>query len=283
MTVKLQNFPYTCITIKLQQSFKQFHADSLDHADEEIISKEEFENFDNVRVAFTALETKMTKLLRKADHLIMRRACITQTKGPCGAHLPEEIIAQMMNTHNVDSMLDVLACSHYWSWIDVRLLETMVVASGSSLALLILNNYKSVTFAKRLIDVLPDLPNKELKGQYYTKVASKINVNPDEMTVGDLVKFQHQLEVVIMDIHKGTCVMSHLDDGCLEVHWYMPMKLADKAFHSAVFNRYRFHDLRLQYLKIGSHPIILDSLNNDTSNEPAPQTNAGIVFSPVCI
>jgi len=213
----------------------------------------------------------------------MRRACITQTKGPRGAHLPEEIITQMMTTQNVDSMLDVLACSPYWSWIDVRLLETMVRASESSLALLILNNYKTATFAKRLIDVLPELPNKEVKGQYYTKVASKINVNPEEMTVGDLVKFQHQLEVVIMDIHKGTCIIKYLDDGCLEAHWYMPVQLADKAFHSAVFNCYRFHDLHLQYLKIGSHPIILDPLNNDTSNEPVPQTNAGIVFSPVCI
>ena len=244
-----------------------------------MISKEEFEKFDSVRAAFTALETKMTKLLRKADHLIMRRACITQTKAPGGAHLPDELVAQMMMTQNIDMTLDVLAVSPYWSWIDIRLLETMVVASGSSVALLILNNYKSVTFAKKLVDVLPDLPNKEVKEQYYSRVASKLNVNPEEMTVGDLVKFQHQLEDVIMDIHKGTCALKHLDKGCIEILWYIPTKCVDKAFHSAVVNRYRFHDLRLQYLQIGSRPIIMDPLNtkDSTSDEPPLATNAGIL------
>jgi len=53
-----------------------------DITDEKIISKEEFKKFSDVGSAFTALQANMTNLLRKADHLIIRRACIAQTKAP---------------------------------------------------------------------------------------------------------------------------------------------------------------------------------------------------------
>jgi len=242
-----------------------------------IISKEEFRKFADVRAAFTALETKMTNLLRKADHLIMRRACITQGKAPGGAQLPEELVTQMMMAQNIDSMLDVLARSSYWSWIDVRLLETIVLASASSLALELLNNYRSVIFSRRLVDILPHFPGKEMKKKQYTKLMSKVKKDPREMTVADLLAFQKQLEVDILDISNGTSILESLTKGCIEVHWCIPTECVEKAFHSATLNCYKFHALQLQYLQIGSYHVIHDPLSTqDTVSQiPTPSDTSG--------
>lgn len=131
--------------------------------EKDVISKEDFEKFSDVGTAFTALQTKMTLLLRKADHSIIRRVCIAQAKAPGGVHLSEELKARLTMTQNVDSLLDTLTSSDYWSWIDVRLLETIVMASESSQAIDLLTNYKSAIFSKKLIDILPYFPGKQLK------------------------------------------------------------------------------------------------------------------------
>jgi len=242
----------------------------------EIISKEEFEKFDNVGAAFTALQRNMTKLLRKTDHLIIRRACIAQIKAPGGADLPEELITRLETTQNVDMILDVLTPSDYWSWIDVRLLETIVTASGSLQAMESLKNYKAVIFSKKLVDILPHFPGKELKRKQYTKVVSKLNKDPKEMTVTDLLKVQTKLEVEILNIANGASLLERLAKGCIEVHWYIPTQLVDKAFQSATLKCHKFIDMHLQYLLIGSYQIICDpfSIENPILQLPSPPVDA---------
>ena len=253
-----------------------FDADIADaDLEKEIIPKWEFEKFSDVGAAFTALETNMTNLLRKADHFIMRRACITQSKAPGGAHLPDKLVEQMMTTQNIDELLDVLACSAYWSWIDVRLLETIVIASKSNFTLTLLTNYKNVIFSRKLIDVLPHFPTKEMKKKHYSKVVSKIYKDPKEVTVADLLKFQKRLEVDILDIAKGTSILEYLTKGCIEVHLCVPTECVEKAFQSATLNCYKFHDLQLQYLQIGSHHVIHDPLSTQEPVIPTPPDTAG--------
>ena len=248
------------------------------HLSKEIITKEEFKKFGNVGEAFTALQANMTKLVRKADHLIIRRACILQTKTPGGAHLPGELKTQLSTTQNVDMILDVLALSDYWSWIDVRLLETIVTASESVRAKESLENYKSVIFSKKLVDVLPHFPGKELKKKQYTRVVSKLNKDPKELTVADLLKLQAKLEVEIMDIANGASLLEQLAKGCIEVHWYIPTELVDKAFQSAALKCHKFHDMHLQYLLIGSYQVICDPLSMEDPVPPPPANASKLQF-----
>jgi len=241
----------------------------------EVISEEEFEKFDNLSSAFTALQRSMTKLLRKTDHLIIRRACIAQTKTPGGTHLSEEIKTRLEMTQNVDMILDVLTRSDYWSWIDVRLLETMVTASGSLQAFESLKNYKAVIFSKKLVDILPHFPGKELNRKQYTKVVSKLNKDPKEMTVADLLKLQTKLEVEILNIASGASLLERLAKGCIEVHWYIPTELADEAFQSAALKYHKFSDMHLQYLLIGNYQMIHDPLDDILVLQlPPPPTHA---------
>ena len=241
-----------------------------------VISKEEFDGYHDVGKAFVALQTNMRRLLEKSNYGDLRRACITQMHNPGGAELSETMVGQISARKSIDELFDLLVCSPYWSWIDIRILEVMVVASNSSQAVQLLKNYKDVVFSKKLIDLLPNAPSKKVKEEYYSKVVTKVNQDHNEMTVADLLKFQSQLEAVIMDIKKGICILEHLEKGCIEIQWYIPTSCVDGAYQSARVKCDQFNDLHLQYLKIGCYPVIHDPLvSPDLVSAPSPPVNVG--------
>ena len=221
--------------------------------------------------------------MRKADFHIIRRSCIEQINTPNGAQLLPEDVSAIKTSRNIDELLDVLAISAYWSWIDVRLLEAMVAASDNMNAINLIEKYKDTIFQKKLKEILPDAPGKEIKEAYYTKIVSKLDKDPNDITVADLLKFQSQLETVIMDIKKGVCVLEHLERGCIEVHWYIPTSCVGRAYQSARVRCYQFKDLHLQYLKIGHNPVIHDSLTSfDLVSAPSPPVNIGKLYNVIC-
>ena len=199
-------------------------------------------------------------LLKTATFPAVRRACIAQMHNPGGADLSQSLVQQISKTQNIDDLLDLLVCIPYWSWIDIRMLEMMVIASKNPQAHELLNNYKAAIFSKKLIDVLPNVFSKEIDEERYTKLITKLQKDPKEMTVSDLLEFQSKLETDIMNIKKGMCIIEYLEKGCVEVHWYIPTSCVDGAYQTARVKRCQFNDLHLQYLKIGDYPVIHDPL-----------------------
>lgn len=242
-----------------------------------VISKEEFQSFeDHVGKAFIAMQTKMRALLQSANYGDLRRACLAQIHSPGGVKLPDNVVEKVSSTQNIDDLFDVLVKTSYWCWIDIRILEMMVVASGNAQAHELLSNYKAVIFSKRLVDMLPNIPSKTEKEEYYTIIVTKVEKDIDEMTVADLLKFQSQLEKVIMGIKEGVCVLDHLEKGCIEVHWYIPNSCIDRAYQNAKAKSSQFSDLHLQYIRIGDYPVISGSLEQTNgSSVSSPSVNAG--------
>ena len=202
-------------------------------------------------------------------------------RNPGGAELSQKLIEDISRTQNIDDLFDLLVCIPYWSWIDIRVLDVMVVASENPLAVETLNNYKAAVFTKKLIDLLPNAPSKEVKEAYYAKVVTKVNKDPRTMTVADLLEFQYQLEVVIMDIKNGVCILEHLEKGCIEIHWYIPTSCMDGAYQTARVRCHLFKTLHLQYLKIGHYPVIHDPLaiaSSDVVSAPSPPVNVGKLY-----
>ena len=241
-----------------------------------MISKEEFEKYNHVGRAFIVLQTKIRALLKNANFGDLRRACIAQMHNPDGAKLTQELVKQILMTQNVNDLFDLLVCSPYWSWIDIRILDMMVAASEVSQAVETLDNYKAAIFSKKLIDVLPNVFGKKVEKEQYAKVVTKIQKDPKEMTVADLMEFQSQLETVIMNIKKGISILEHLEKGCIEIHWYFPTSCVDGAYQSARVKHDQFNDLHLQYLKIGHYPVIHNPLASpDLVSAPSPPVNVG--------
>ena len=136
-----------------------------------------------------------------------------------------------------------------------------MIASGSSTAKNLLIDYQNVVFSKKLLEVLPSIPNKEVKDVYYSKITSKINKDVKDITVSDLLKFRSELETVIMGLKNGTCALACIEEGCIEIDWFIPMDFIDHAYKSACLKRHKFHTLDLQYLQIGSYRKIYDPMS----------------------
>ena len=250
---------------------------------EDVSTFKDFSKFEkNIAMAFVHLVASITEHLEKAKFTTMRRACIVQIKTPTGAKLSPTAVENINATKNLDELLDILALSPYWSWIDVRLLEALVTASGSATAEAILFNYKKVIFSKKVHDILPSAPSKEVSDEYYAKIVSKLDKDADDITVADLLKFQSKLEKVIMDIGEGTCVLEHIEDGCIKIHWFIPTHTAHHAFESASSRSHIFHEIQLIYLQIGTYPTIFDPLatefSQSTSSEPQTRVTAGKIY-----
>ena len=191
----------------------------------------------------------------------MRRAILQQRRTPGGVQFPDDLHQSIKAAKELDTLLDVLADSDYWSWVDLRLLDALIVSSGIQEAKLLIQKYKDAIFPKKLSEILDKLPlpqQKEHKEAYTTRVGTKIQKEPDDVTVGDLSYYYNILETVIMDINNGSCVLEHLDNGCLEIHWLIPTHCRFHAYKSALNNRHKFCDIDLQYLQIEPYPPIYD-------------------------
>ena len=215
-------------------------------------------NFDSIREAYISLTSNVNKLLQNEYFPAIRRSCIEQMKTPSGAQLSPDMIQKIKAASDLDSLLDILVDCPYWSWIDLRLLEAMVAASGSSIAKGFLKSYRDAVFSKKLLEVLPSIPNTEVKDAYYSKIVSKVHKDVDQIIVSDLLQFQSQLETVIMDIASGTCSLACIKEGCIEIHWLIPTHCIDHAYKSACLKHHKFCEYHLQYLQIGTHRTLYD-------------------------
>ena len=233
-----------------------------------VISKDEFAKYDSVTEAFIKLQTRITKMLMCVNFASLRRACIAQQKTPNGVQLSEKLEADILNTQNVDSLMDLLVLSAYWSWIDIRILSAMVAASDLPQAYQLLENYKSAVFPKRLVDVLQSLPNRNINDKFFAKIAAKLRKDATVMKVADLLKFQSHLEMVIMDIGRGVCIIKNIKKGCLEVYWYMPSQYVDSAYKSASIKCHLFNEVGLLWLQIAHYPVIHGSLLTQKDDLP---------------
>ena len=232
--------------------------------------------FDNITEAFLFLTSNVSKLIQSGDFYTIRRACIEQTNTPNGAQLTPDMIQKIATTDKLVVLLDTLALSPYWSWIDLRLLQAIVVASGSTAAKNLLTKYKNAVFSKKLMDVLSEVPSKEITDEYYTKIISKFDKELEELTIFDLLKKKSQLETVIMDLKKGTCALSHIGEGCIEIHWFIPTDYIDHVYQAATRNCYKYDAIHLQYLQIGTHNKIYNSsIIKDISVIPKLPVSAG--------
>ena len=262
-------------------SFSDTQSAVLVNEKREKVSQPDFSKFTSVSSAFVSLTSSVTKCLANEYFGIIRRACIVQIQSPNGAQLPQDVVEKIQNAQNLDALLDILTATKYWSWIDLRLLEALVAASGSSTAQDIVKKYKEAVYSKKLKEVLPKAPSKKIRDAYFTKIVSKVGKSFDKITVSDLIEFRSELESVIMDIKNGSCVLERIADGCIEIHWLIPTHYVHHAYKAACLNQHKFHEFHLLYLQIGNYPVLLDPLTSHPSQaaviRPPPPVTAGIL------
>ena len=224
----------------------------------------DFTDCDDIPAAFSLLTAEISRILKRADFFVLRRAIVQQRKVPRGVQFPDALYQNIKTAPDLDTLLDLLADSKHWSWIDLRLLEALIMSLETPMinaAKTLVTKYKEAVFSKKLSEVLDKMfmPEQKInKEAYATRVGGKIQKEPNEITVADLSEFAPFLETVIMDINNGTCVLEHLTKGCLEIYWLIPTHCSFHAYKSALNNRHKFCEIHLQYLHIEPYPPLYD-------------------------
>lgn len=218
------------------------------------LSIEDFRKCKTPRKAFRKLSSKMSDFLSHAEFSKIRRVCIEDANSPDGIELPREFLDSIMRTKDINKLFDILADSHYWNWIDVRMMEAMVDVAEIPEAEQTLNNYKEFVSAFKIKEILPDL-QVHVVSKNYTTIKEKFKSSDEEtLTVGDIVEHQFSLIYEMCDLRPLSSKLCSITTGCLELVWEIPNESALHAYKSALANRHKFD--KVLYLKIGNYPMI---------------------------
>jgi len=219
------------------------------------LTTEDFQNIKSPTVAFSKLSSKMEEYFSHVEFSKIRRVCLQTTRSPGCDSFSEEFSDAISNSKDLNKLLDVLAESNYWSWIDLRIMETMVVSLHNTVAERTFQNYKEYVSALKLEDVLPHVPVYFYPNSKFATVEDKCS-NTEEMTVGDILKHWYIFNYEVCGIKSNSLRLCSINTGCLQLLWSIPRECASDVYKSALVKNHKFEDINSLYLKIEYYPTI---------------------------
>ena len=222
--------------------------------------------------AYTSLITELGYVLNTVELSKLKVSLYNQAHTPSGVRLEEHLQADIEAAKSSEDIVAAFGKSSSCNWLDIRLLNTLARASRSPIALRLIRTYETLLFSKNLTEALPKFSMTRLKKKcYLTAVSVKVDVPEDKITIGDMVKYQWDIEEVILDLGRGVLKLEHVKEGCLEIQFSMPVHLTFCAYKTALRNHHKIHLLRMIYIKLGNLPLIVDPWLTEAAVSPTLQ------------
>lgn len=204
-----------------------------------------FETYEDVSVAFSALYCELQKVKYSGDFRIIRTACLT-----CA---DKRLSKQIKKMQDFNSLFELFAENkQYCNWVNIKFVELISNASGNRRLTNLINNYKEVIFSKTLREVWNKIPaHDKRRTKYYSKLKAKYGKNPDDVTVKELTMMcPKQMKDIAVFI-------AVVEEKSLKITWLTPTDAVYQAYMSALMIP---QELRLDnYLEIGDwlvyHPL----------------------------
>lgn len=193
----------------------------------------------------------------KNAELSSLQAAVTSQRAVPGINIGKKLSRKINLAKTSSEILQVLQQSSCCNWLDTRLLEALACGANKS-AYELIEAYKTFLHSKKLDEVLSCFPKSKIRKPYAVKVAAKIDIDPNEVTVGMLLSHHDDLENVILNLSKGRIKIKHVKKGCLEVVCSIPAHQGFQAYKNALQNRHKFRSIHLLHLTSDTHPIIYD-------------------------
>ena len=197
----------------------------------------------------------MEKYFSNAKFLKIRRGCIQHIRSPGVGQFSAEFTGAISKSTGLDELLDILTESNYWNWIDLRIMEAMVMSSDNSAAENTLKNYKEYVSAITLKKVLPEIPLHIDQYSEYVTIEEKFSPsNLKELTIGQILKHRYIFSYKVCDINPNVPKLCSIKTGCLQLLWSIPRECALHAYESAFVNINKIESIL--YIKIEYFPTI---------------------------
>ena len=169
-----------------------------------------------VSTAYLNLTMLLASTFQLNDISTLKIALINQAHTPAGVKLNQSTKNKIISSKSSNDLLMAISDCSSCNWLNTTLLEEMAHNTTSD-AIEMIEQYKLFIYAKKLKEVLLEQPNSTSKiAHYTTSVSAMMNVDPDEITVGDFLRLYSYDENIISDLSEGILNVERIKGGCLE-------------------------------------------------------------------
>ena len=221
--------------------------------------------------AYSILISQLNIIFKDCDLSTLQTVLIYQARTPGGIKickaLKDKIIAAKSSFELLCLVDDFPSCN----WLDTRLIGVLAHGCGSKSAVDLIEAYKSYVFPKKLSDALSNFLKQPKTKAYVEAISVKLKMDPDKITIDDVVQYQWAVENVILDLGNQILKIKHIRKGCLEVSYHTPIYCSFNAYKMALHNRNKFYLINLIHIDIGDHPLIYDPWLCDFIKPPIKQ------------
>lgn len=245
------------MTIKYYCSFA--YIGKMSSLDQEMIIPD-WESSETTDSIFSTFVNQICEELKKENNFRkVRRNCMQNVNVTAAISLSKNILDEIYNASDFDELFDVLCRTQYWNWMNIKILEKM--AGDCVAAKVLINQYKSKVFSRKVKDVISEIPTMQIPADKYTEVKEKFDKDFDDLTIKDVVKQWSEIEKRLNV--KEAMLLKSITGGCVEICWLLPNLLVEHAINSATNEQPVKHNNSSEnstqdevlYLKIGDTVI----------------------------
>lgn len=208
-------------------------------------SEEKFSQFGNdVDGAFMYLLNKLEELWSEANCHSLKKICVRDIR------LSENLRQSIEDVSKLDKVFDLLRKSPYFTWFEIRILQRMATVADNVEAKCLIECYKSYVFSKPCSAVQPYFYKQYIIPDHLTQVIAKLNVNPDKVTVNNLIEYCRKLDGVA-GLPPGSTTLVDNKKGCLEIVVVIPTYYSFYAYIKAKSILLKFRLCHIQHLQVG--------------------------------
>ena len=189
----------------------------------------QFSEDENITNAFTKLSVTVTNIIQYTNFDSMQRACIERARTPEMLLKSNEIIQNINKTNSFQRLCSMLANTTYWNFLDIRMMETMATASMIPAAQETIENFKKTFFSMTLKEAAPYFPVIKVKPNH-TELHEELDMDPSEMTIGELHKHRFYLETEILKTGPDTCTICRIVIGSVMIIWQIHVDHVYQAY-----------------------------------------------------
>ena len=204
---------------------------------------------DDVESSFVYMLSRLEELWRDVEFSKLKNSCKRDRR------LSDELRNDLQFTTNLEEIFDLLSNSQFCTWLEIRNLKCMAKVADVPEATSMLSIFEECVHSRRCSEVGTYFRAKYINPDHLTLVVTKLNKNPEDMIVRDLIKYCYKQESLLRLPPESVIPVSS-NTGCLEIHMVIPCYCHMYAYEVAKSCFYKLRPFNVQYLQIGTSPKI---------------------------
>ena len=202
----------------------------------------------DIESSFVFMLSKLKELWKDVEFSHLKDACLWDMR------LSDELRQNLKSVKNLTEMFELLSRTHFCTWLEIRILQSLADVAGVDKAIQILNTFEDCVYSRKCSEVIIHFKERYINPYHFSTVRTKLNKNAKCLIVGDLIKYCHKLES-FLNQHKSSAFKSS-KTGCLELCLVIPEYWHLHAYEVAKNRFLRLRHFNIQYLQIGTLPRV---------------------------